>query len=326
MFCPKCGKEVKDGAMFCAYCGAPVEKKPAGMGSRPVTGGIGEILAFGAQSGGSSGPENTGNPKNRLVIIGAVAAVMLITVGLGMSLIFSKVGGGSKKSEDKASANETEEAVEAKEEENIVRAWECECKFPELLLYVIGEEVAQDDYETMLERYQEEFGAAVADRFRSMKIHCVLRFEEKGEWSIAVDEDDFWNVLWDWTMDTVLVEEQMEEVIAAEAELQAIQNASGAERAKLIKESLLREEPESYQEMQKWMNKCACLGTYQENKDDGEIELEIEKAWGKEKSGSVLLGYRIKEEKLSLEVLEDNDGVMERWQNCGFFDKRLIAE
>ena len=56
MFCVKCGKEVKNGAKFCGFCGAPVKaenanlapeqspKERKGGGFRGVLEGIGGII------------------------------------------------------------------------------------------------------------------------------------------------------------------------------------------------------------------------------------------------------------------------------------------
>ena len=62
------------------------------------------------------------------------------------------------------------------------------------------------------------------------------------------------------------------------------------------------------------------------NEEDSEIELTIAEAMGEERSEKVLLWYQAKNGKLSLEVREDENGIMEPWQDLGLFDKRLSAK
>lgn len=47
---------------------------------------------------------------------------------------------------------------------------------------------------------------------------------------------------------------------------------------------------------------------------------------GEEKSEKVLLEYQVEDGKLSLEVQEDESGIMEPWQEMGFFDKKLSGK
>lgn len=62
------------------------------------------------------------------------------------------------------------------------------------------------------------------------------------------------------------------------------------------------------------------------NVEKGEIELTITEAMGEEKSEKVLLEYQVEDGKLSLEVQEDESGIMEPWQEMGFFDKKLSGK
>ena len=54
MFCPSCGKEIKDGSKFCKYCGADIKSK-------------------------KSSPQSSNSSDNsKIIIIGALIAVIVI--------------------------------------------------------------------------------------------------------------------------------------------------------------------------------------------------------------------------------------------------------
>ena len=80
------------------------------------------------------------------------------------------------------------------------------------------------------------------------------------------------------------------------------------------------------EEVKRLLNVAAWSGSYVVNEEDSEIELTIAEAMGEERSEKVLLWYQAKNGKLSLEVREDENGIMEPWQDLGLFDKRLSAK
>ncbi len=66
MFCPKCGKELKDGALFCAFCGTRIQNEP-------------QNTSQGQQQTGVSGARQKGNSTAGIAII--VTAVLAVIVG-----------------------------------------------------------------------------------------------------------------------------------------------------------------------------------------------------------------------------------------------------
>ena len=78
--------------------------------------------------------------------------------------------------------------------------------------------------------------------------------------------------------------------------------------------------------MKRLFIRAVLSGSYTVNEEEGEIELNITEAMGEEKSEKVLLEYQVEDGKLSLEVQEDESGIMEPWQEMGFFDKKLSGK
>lgn len=73
MFCPKCGKEIKDGSKFCKHCGSDVKKNKNGT-SQPNK-------VANAQSGGDE--------KTKKIIIGVLVAAIVI-----LAIVFVAFGTG----------------------------------------------------------------------------------------------------------------------------------------------------------------------------------------------------------------------------------------
>lgn len=80
MFCKKCGKEVKEGTVFCGYCGAPVGQTtgPQQQSAFPPMGGGQSVAAAGTPAGKGGIGELLA--KNKLLAIGVGAAVLVIIV------------------------------------------------------------------------------------------------------------------------------------------------------------------------------------------------------------------------------------------------------
>lgn len=75
MFCPKCGKESKDGAAFCGGCGA---KLPTSSGSQLVNVTPSSSVSAVAQS--STPASGSANNKNRIIAIAIVCIVVIAIV------------------------------------------------------------------------------------------------------------------------------------------------------------------------------------------------------------------------------------------------------
>lgn len=112
--------------------------------------------------------------------------------------------------------------------------------------------------------------------------------------------------------------------VIEEADWIAFMNAPKAERGKVMKELVF--DKEQQEELQRLFKRAVWSGSYTVNEEEGEIELTITEAMGEEKSEKVLLEYQVEDGKLSLEVQEDESGIMEPWQEMGFFDKKLSGK
>ncbi len=90
MFCKKCGKEVKEGTVFCGYCGAPVGQTagPQQQSAFPPVGGGGQSVAAAGKGGIGELLD-----KNKLLVIGAGAAVLLIIIIVLAVVLFKKPSG-----------------------------------------------------------------------------------------------------------------------------------------------------------------------------------------------------------------------------------------
>ena len=336
MLCKKCGNEIKDVAVFSAHCGAPVEQKVMGMGTNPLPGGINGIPSLGTQTGGGASVADGNSNRRFMRIGGAVAVLVLVLVGgLGIGLHFGKGDSGSTESGDKE-PKEVSESTEEKEEESLVRTWEGEYE----LLYIYwwqGTESGlysglsyDDDIAELkeMEMEMEGFGeplSAVANALLSAKVPGFLEFSKDDTWKLHVDEDDFYNVFAEvcFEMFSAMDADTRNEVIE-EADWIAFMNAPKAERGKVMKELVF--DKEQQEELQRLFKRAVWSGSYTVNEEEGEIELTITEAMGEEKSEKVLLEYQVEDGKLSLEVQEDESGIMEPWQEMGFFDKKLSGK
>ena len=322
MFCKKCGNEIKAGAVFCAHCGAPVEQTVREMGTNPLPGSINGIPSLGTQTGGGASVADRNSNRRFGIIGGAVAVLVLALVGgLGIGLHFGKGDSGSTKPGNKE-PKEVSGSTEEKEEESLVRVWESECDLPYLFLGQEMEGVSYDDAKSNGRRGAVESGDDI-DAFLSAKVPGFLEFSKDNTWKLHIEEDDFWNVFADVVfemfsaMDDGTRSEEIEE-----ADWNAFKNAPKAERGEVMKELLDMEQ----EEVKRLLNVAAWSGSYVVNEEDSEIELTIAEAMGEERSEKVLLWYQAKNGKLSLEVREDENGIMEPWQDLGLFDKRLSAK
>ena len=94
MFCSKCGKELPEGAKFCTNCGAQLQAdnyRPEENGSLKVDGGPKE----------NGGSKENGRPpkKNVRIVIGAVAAVLVVALLCGVIYATAGLSGQKKKLE-----------------------------------------------------------------------------------------------------------------------------------------------------------------------------------------------------------------------------------
>ena len=112
MFCPKCGKENKDGAKFCAGCGNPLQvlqnaplTEPPGTDPDPEK------------------PSKKGKGKKKWIFIGAGAAAIIIAAAVVMILFWGKGRAGEKTQEEEyLRAIENYENVEGQLSELILSA------------------------------------------------------------------------------------------------------------------------------------------------------------------------------------------------------------
>lgn len=102
MFCPKCGKENKDGAKFCAGCGNPLPV----LQNAPLT----EPPGINPDSGK---PSKKGKGKKKWIFIGAGAAALIIAAAVVMILFWGKGGTGKGTQEEYLEAAENYGEVNA---------------------------------------------------------------------------------------------------------------------------------------------------------------------------------------------------------------------
>lgn len=82
MFCKNCGKNLKDGAKFCPFCGAQVSGA-AGVGATQGVSDAGNTAGLGFQTP----VPGAGRPgKNKNLLLGIVAAAAVVCVGAGVML------------------------------------------------------------------------------------------------------------------------------------------------------------------------------------------------------------------------------------------------
>ena len=75
MFCPKCGKEIKDGSKFCKHCGREIKQKQSGNA---------------ASTNNTATSSTSGDDKNKKIIIAvllvAIVILAIVLVGFGTGL------------------------------------------------------------------------------------------------------------------------------------------------------------------------------------------------------------------------------------------------
>lgn len=336
MFCKKCGRELKEGAAFCAYCGATTEqKKTAATGMNPMPTNfmpysVNKIPGIGAQTGVSSGSGNVENQnKNRIAIIGAAAVALLLVVGVGIGSLVSKGGNGSKASGDKASREKTEETTKTAEEtaagtEDLVRIWEGECGFPYFFWQMEEDGTSYDEFLSQIETTangEDDIGIMM-NSILSAKAPAILELEKKGTWKLYIEEEGFYDASANIYYEIETAAEEAAPVEGVEL-WNDLKSAPEAERGKVLKEGMSEADQK---EADKFFNTMTWSGSYEVNEEDGEITLTVETASGEKQEGTVLLGYEMQDGKLSLEVLEDQNEITEPWKDFGLFDKRLSAK
>lgn len=167
--------------------------------------------------------------------------------------------------------------------------------------------------------------SAAINALLSAKVPGFLEFSKDDTWKLHVDEDDFYNVYAEVCFEVLsAMDAGTRSEVMEKADWIAFMNAPEAERGKVIKELVF--DKEQQEEAQRLFNRAVWSGSYTVNEEEGEIELTITEAMGEEKSEKVLLEYQVEDGKLSLEVQEDERGIMELWQEIGFFDKKLSGK
>jgi hypothetical protein len=106
MFCTKCGKEYKDGQLFCTGCGAKLGDVPIAPAPQQPTP---------APQQPSQQPASHGNKKLPLIIGGSVVAVILVICGIVAVSLFKN--SDSRTAEVESESEETEIACEERETE-----------------------------------------------------------------------------------------------------------------------------------------------------------------------------------------------------------------
>ena len=100
MFCKSCGKNLKDDAKFCPFCGAQVSGA-SGVGATQAGPGVGSTSGLGFKAPGGARPG-----KGKGLILGIVAAAAVVCVAAGV--VFSGVLGSPQDKVEKALAKTTE--------------------------------------------------------------------------------------------------------------------------------------------------------------------------------------------------------------------------
>lgn len=153
MFCKKCGKEVKEGTVFCGFCGASTGQAAGPQKQSalpPIAGGPGAAAA-----GASAGKGSIGEllVKNRLAAICGGAAVLVVIIILA-AVLFRKPSG-------------------------ITGEWNGEYGFKEFWRTAVY--ISSDDF-----RAYEDAGVDFSDL---PKVQGVLEFHKNGTWEFYIEKE-----------------------------------------------------------------------------------------------------------------------------------------
>lgn len=190
--------------------------------------------------------------------------------------------------------------------DSIEGTWKWECNLGDVTVSQYG---ALED-ELFVED-MEEMGIKASD-FPNMQ--GVLEFDKNGKWEFHIDEKEFIKALL----------ESMEKMVDTAVE-EGYANEDEAEEAmEYIKE--MEEDEEMQKELLEAMSFLEWSGDYEADTEKGEIELTVKRVFNEKYSAEVILDYEIEDNKLRLDIQEDEDGDMKLWESIEIFDQDLTRK